>query len=88
MVVVAGTVTFLASKRYDSDLAIEHLDAVVQPGDTILTRPARYATLPGYRIGVEEWGGGQPVVVAGISNSAGSAGAPPRRPAGSGCSRR
>jgi hypothetical protein len=54
-VVVIGTVTFLAGKRYDSDLAVEHLARVVQPGDEILTRPARYATLPAYRIGVEQW---------------------------------
>ncbi len=54
-VVVVGTVTFLAAKRYDSDLAVEHLESVVRPGDVILTRPARYATLPAYRIGVERW---------------------------------
>jgi mannosyltransferase len=76
--VLAGTVTFLASKQYDSDLAVRHLEAVVRPGDTILTRPARYATLPGYRIGVEVWDGVRPVRVAGISNATGirSAGVP------------
>ena len=54
-VVVIGTITFLAGKRYDSDLAVDHLRVVAQPGDVIATRPARYATLPAYAIGVREW---------------------------------
>jgi hypothetical protein len=54
-VVAFGTVTFLAGKRYDSDLAVEHLEQVARPGDVIVTRPSRYATLPAYRIGVEQW---------------------------------
>jgi hypothetical protein len=68
-VVALGTVTFLASKRYDSDLAIEHLEAVVHPGDVILTRPARYSTLPAYRIGVERWRGTHWVATPGIDNA-------------------
>jgi hypothetical protein len=68
-VVVLGTVTFLAGKRYDSDLAVEHLEHVVQPGDVILTRPARYATLPGYRIGVEQWRATRWVETPGIDNA-------------------
>jgi hypothetical protein len=71
VVVLAGTVTFLATKQYDSDLAVRRLEAVVRPGDTILTRPARYATLPGYRIGVEDWGDPRRFRAAGISNSTG-----------------
>jgi hypothetical protein len=72
VVVLAGTVTFLATKQYDSDLAVRHLEAVVRPGDTVLTRPARYATLPEYRIGVLEWGGADAVdAAAGISNATG-----------------
>ena len=66
-----------------------HLDAVVRPGDTILTRPARYATLPGYRIGVERWGDARSVSVAGIPNSTGiRVGVRADRRDGSGCSRR
>jgi hypothetical protein len=68
-VVVVGTVTFLAGKRYDSDLAIEHLEAVVAPGDVIATRPARYATLPAYRIGVERWRDTRWVRTPGIDNA-------------------
>ncbi len=68
-VVLAGTVTFLATKQYDSDLAIRHLEAVVRDGDAIVTRPARYATLPAYRIGVRDWGAVEAVAVPGISNS-------------------
>lgn len=70
-VVVVGSVTFLAGKRYDADLAIEHLDAVVQPGDVIVTRPARYATLPAYRIGVEQWREARWVATPGIDHAAG-----------------
>lgn len=69
-VVVVGSVTFLAGKRYDADLAIEHLDAVVQPGDVIVTRPARYATLPAYRIGVEQWREARWVATPGIDHAA------------------
>jgi len=69
-VVVLGTVTFLSGKRYDSDLAVHHLDAVVQPGDVIATRPARYATLPGYRIGVEQWHDTRWVSTPGIDHAA------------------
>jgi hypothetical protein len=69
LAVLAGTVTFFATKRYDSDLAIGHLETVARDGDTIVTRPARYATLPAYRIGVQDWGGAEPVDVPGISNS-------------------
>lgn len=77
-VVVVGTATFLAGKRYDSDLAVEHLEAVVRPGDVVLTRPARYATLPAYRIGVEQWSHARSVAVPGIDNaSAFRAGAAP-----------
>ena len=70
-VVLAGTVTFLATKQYDSDLAIRHLEAVVRDGDAIVTRPARYATLPAYRIGVRDWGAVEAVVVPGISQLVG-----------------
>jgi hypothetical protein len=70
-VVAVGTVTFLAGKRYDSDLAVEHLEAVARPGDVILTRPARYATLPAYRIGVERWRGTRWVSTPGIDNASG-----------------
>ena len=69
-VVAVGTVTFLAGKRYDSDLAVAHLEAVAQPGDVILTRPARYATLPAYRIGVERWRDTRWVATPGIDNAA------------------
>jgi hypothetical protein len=69
-VVVLGTVTFLAGKRYDSDLAVDHLRAVAVPGDVILTRPARYATLPAYRIGVERWEHTRWVSTPGIDNAA------------------
>jgi hypothetical protein len=71
LAVFAGTVTFLAGKRYDSDLAIAHLDAVTSPGDVVLARPARYAPLPGYRLGVQRWGAATPVTVRGISDAAG-----------------
>jgi hypothetical protein len=69
-IVFLGTVTFLATKRYDSDLAVEHLEAVAQPGDAILTRPARYATLPAYEIGVQRWHGTHWVPTPGIDNAA------------------
>jgi hypothetical protein len=69
-VVVVGSVTFLAGKRYDSDLAVDHLEAVAEPGDVILTRPARYATLPAYRIGVEQWRDTRWVATPGIDNAA------------------
>ena len=69
-VVLAGTVSFLATKRYDSDLAVEHLAAVARPGDVIVTRPSRYATLPGYRIGVEQWQDTQWVATPGIDIAA------------------
>lgn len=68
-VVVIGTVTFLAGKRYDSDLAVEHLEHVVRRGDEILTRPARYATLPAYRIGVERWHDARWVTTPRIDNA-------------------
>ncbi len=64
-----GTVTFLAGKRYDSDLAVDHLEQVARPGDEILTRPARYVTLPAYRIGVERWHGTHWVPTPGIDNA-------------------
>jgi hypothetical protein len=70
-VVVLGTVTFLAGKRYDSDLAVDHLAAVARPGDVIVTRPSRYATLPAYRIGVEQWHGTRWLDVPGIDSAAG-----------------
>jgi hypothetical protein len=70
-VVVIGTITFLAGKRYDSDLAVEHLEHVVQPGDVIVTRPSRYATLPAYRIGVERWHDTRWVTTPGIDIAAG-----------------
>jgi hypothetical protein len=69
-VVLVGTVTFLAGKRYDSDLAIEHLEAVAVAGDVIVTRPARYATLPAYRIGVERWHDTRWVRTPGMDNAA------------------
>jgi hypothetical protein len=69
-VVAIGTVTFLAGKRYDADLAIDHLDAVAQPGDVIVTRPARYATLPAYRIGVEQWRDTEWIATPGIDGAA------------------
>jgi hypothetical protein len=69
-VVTVGTVTFVAGKRYDADLAVDHLDAVVHPGDVIVTRPARYATLPAYRIGVEQWRRTRWVASPGIDNAA------------------
>lgn len=68
-VVTIGTLTAFTGERYDADLPIERLDAVVQPGDIILTRPARYDTLPAYRIGVEEWGGTPWVATPGIDNA-------------------
>lgn len=68
-VVVIGTVVFLAGKRYDSDLAVDHLVQVARPGDEILTRPARYATLPAYRIGVERWHDTRWVPTPGIDNA-------------------
>jgi hypothetical protein len=68
-VVVLGTITFLAGKRYDSDLAIEHLQAVARPGDVIVTRPDRYATLAAYRIGVEGWRDTRRVSVPGIDHA-------------------
>jgi hypothetical protein len=72
LAVLAGTVTFLAGKRYDSDLAIAHLDAVTRPGDVVLARPARYAPLPGYRLGVERWNdAATPVSVRGVPDAAG-----------------
>ena len=70
-VVAIGTVTFLGGKRYDADLAIDHLDAVVRPGDVIVTRPARYATLPAYRIGVEQWRDIRWVATPGIDSAVG-----------------
>jgi hypothetical protein len=70
-VVVVGTVAFLAGKRYDSDLAVDHLESVARPGDVILTRPARYATLPAYRIGVEQWRDTRWVPTTGIDNASG-----------------
>jgi hypothetical protein len=69
-VVVVGTVAFLAGKQYDSDLAVDHLRVVAQPGDVILTRPARYATLPAYRIGVEQWRDTRWAATPGIDNAA------------------
>ena len=69
-VVVIGTATFLAGKRYDSDLAVDHLEAVARPGDVIATRPDRYATLPAYRIGVERWRDTRWVPTPGIGNAA------------------
>jgi hypothetical protein len=68
-VVGISTLTALTGERYDADLPIERLDAVVAPGDAILTRPARYDTLPAYRIGVEEWGGTPWVATPGIDNA-------------------
>ena len=70
-VVTIGTLTAFLGERYDADLPIERLDAVVQPGDVIVTRPARYDTLPAYRIGVEEWGGTPWVATPGIDNASG-----------------
>lgn len=69
VVVLAATATFLATKQYDSDLAIRHLESVVRDGDAIVTRPARYATLPAYRIGVRDWGSVEAVELPGISNA-------------------
>ena len=60
----------MSGKHYDSDLAVDHLDAVVQPGDVILTRPARYATLPAYRIGVQRWQDTRWVSIPGVDNAA------------------
>ena len=54
-VVVLGTVTFLAGKRYDSDLAVDHLVAVARPGDVIATRPGPVHDVARLRIGVERW---------------------------------
>jgi hypothetical protein len=65
-----GSVAYLQSEQYDSDRAIDHLEEVVKPGDAILTRPARYATLPAYRMGIEQWHGTQPVATHGIDNAA------------------
>jgi hypothetical protein len=70
--VALGTVTFLASKRYDGDFAIDHLEAVVHLGDVILARPARSTTLPAYRIGVEQWRGTHWVATPGIDNASAS----------------
>ena len=67
--IAAGSVAFLLSERYDSDRAIDHLERVVNMGDAILTRPARYATLPAYRIGVERWHGAHEVATPGIDNA-------------------
>jgi hypothetical protein len=69
-VVGIGAVTFLAGKRYDADLAVAHLERVAAPGDVVLTRPARYATLPAYRIGVERWRDTRWVLTPGIDNAA------------------
>jgi hypothetical protein len=69
-VVGIGTVTFLAGKTYDADLAVAHLERVARPGDVILTRPARYVTLPAYRIGVEQWRDARWVATPGIDNAA------------------
>ena len=68
VVVAIGTVTALG-ERDDADFPIDHLEAVVQPGDTILTRPARYSTLPAYRIGVERWQDAHSVPTPGIDNA-------------------
>ncbi|HEY3673335.1 MAG TPA: hypothetical protein VGN51_20540 [Acidimicrobiia bacterium] len=68
VVVAIGTISALG-ERDDADLPIDHLDAVVQPGDVILTRPARYSTLPAYRIGVEEWNEPRWVAMPGIDNA-------------------
>ena len=57
-VVSIGTVTFLAGKRYDADLAIDHLDAVAQPGDVIVT--ARRGTRRFRRTGSGSSSGGTP----------------------------
>jgi hypothetical protein len=70
LLVAVGTIAFLAGKRYDSDLAVDHLTSVARPGDVIVTRPARYATLPGYRIGVERWRDTRWVATPGIDHAA------------------
>jgi hypothetical protein len=69
VVIGAGSVAYLQSERYDSDRAIDHLGRVVKPGDAILTRPARYATLPAYRLGIEQWHGTVQVATHGIDNA-------------------
>jgi hypothetical protein len=56
--VFVGTAGFLAVKRFDVDLSIDRLTAVVRRGDVVATRPARYGALANYRIGVL---GGGPV---------------------------
>jgi hypothetical protein len=50
--VVVGTAGFLAVKRFDADLSMDHLTAVTRPGDVVATRPARYGALADYRVGV------------------------------------
>jgi hypothetical protein len=69
VVIGAVSVAFLLSEQYASDRAIDHLERVVQPGDAILTRPARYATLPEYRMGVEGGHGAREVATHGIDNA-------------------
>jgi hypothetical protein len=70
LVIGATTLTFLRSERYYTDRAIAHLERVVKPGDAILTRPSRYATLPRYRIGVERGHGMREVIARGIDGAA------------------
>ena len=59
--VLVGTAGFLAVKRYDVDLSMDHLHSVVRAGDVVATRPSRYGALADYRIGVL---GGAPVRAA------------------------
>ena len=69
--VALGAVSAVAATDEDTDQAIAHLEAVVAPGDVILTRPARYATLADYRIAVQQWGRAVHVAAPGIDDAAG-----------------
>jgi hypothetical protein len=71
LLVGLGAVAALAATRDDTDRAIDHLEAVVRPGDVIVTRPARYATLADYRIAVERWQHPVAVPATGIDNASG-----------------
>jgi hypothetical protein len=69
--VALGAVSAVAATDDDTDQAIAHLEAVVRPGDVIVTRPARYATLADYRFAVQQWRRAAHLEAPGIDDAAG-----------------
>lgn len=60
--VVPATLVFV-DRHWEYDAPLDHLLAVVEPGDVVATIPAWYGPLVDWRVGVREFDGSQPVHV-------------------------